>query len=320
MNQIVTIILPVFGLIAIGYAAGRWKKAPAGALGWLHFLVFMVALPALFFHAVARTPLELMMGWPFVLTAAFGTYCAFAVAFSIAALANRGQVPEATIEGLTGSYSNGLYLAPALAAAAFGPAALAPTALLVSIDHVLFVALVPAMMALGDTNRTDTGALLSRIGRGIMRQPAVLATVAGLAVAATGLSLPSAVSELLSLLGAAAGPGALFALGVTLALQQPKRVPADTALMISLKLLLHPLIIYLLMTWIGGFDRLWVYTAVLIAALPPAVGIASFARQYRMRTDRISAASFIATVLSVVTLIGLIWLMLDGRLPVETLR
>jgi len=49
MNEIVSILLPFFGLIALGYGAGKWRKTPAEGLAWLNFFVFYLALPALFF-------------------------------------------------------------------------------------------------------------------------------------------------------------------------------------------------------------------------------------------------------------------------------
>ena len=93
MSDIVTITLPFFGLIALGYGAGHWRKTPVEGLAWLNFFVFYLALPALFFQLIAETPIVKLTSWSFVLTTIFGTYCAFAIAFSIAALTNRGNVP-----------------------------------------------------------------------------------------------------------------------------------------------------------------------------------------------------------------------------------
>src|SRR5262249_919688 len=98
MSEILTLLLPFFGLIVIGYAAGffRWVT-PQGVAG-LEFFAFTIALPALFFHLISTTPAGPMGGWSFIATTTFATYCAFAIAFSIGALINGGNVPEATVE------------------------------------------------------------------------------------------------------------------------------------------------------------------------------------------------------------------------------
>src|SRR5262245_35515151 len=120
MSDVVSIALPFFGPILLGYAVGRWLKVPSEGLAGLNLFVFYIALPALFFELVARTPIGMLADWSFVLTTTFATYCAFAIAFSFGALVNRGNVPEATIQGLVGSYANIAYLAPALTINAFG--------------------------------------------------------------------------------------------------------------------------------------------------------------------------------------------------------
>ena len=111
MSEIVTLLLPFFGFILLGYGAGYFSFVGGGA-GGANFFVFYLALPA-FISARAATPLASFAGWSFIATTTFATYCAFAIAFSIGALINGGNVPEATVEGLVGSYGNVGYLAPA---------------------------------------------------------------------------------------------------------------------------------------------------------------------------------------------------------------
>jgi len=123
MSEVLTLLVPFFGVIALGYGAGYFRWVASEGLTGLEFFVFTIALPALFFQLIVATPTVALGGWSFVATTTFATYCAFAIAFSIAALINGGNVPEATVEGLAGSYSNTGYLAPALVIAAFGTAA-----------------------------------------------------------------------------------------------------------------------------------------------------------------------------------------------------
>jgi len=315
MSDIVSILLPFFGLIGLGYGAGKWRKTPAEGLAWLNFFVFYLALPALFFRLVAETPFEQLTNWSFILTTTFGTYCTFAIAFSIAALINGGNVPVSTIQGLVGAYSNSGFMAPGLTLAAFGSAAAVPTALIYSFENAMLFALVPMMMALGSTERSDAKALMMRVGRSIFFHPFIVAFIAGFAVAASGIHLPQAFDSLLRLLGSAAAPCALFALGVGLGLRTPTRIGVELPILVGIKLILHPTIVYLLLSWIGGFDPIWVYTAVLMAALPPAANVFVLARQYRTCVEFASTGILLATFLSVFTVSVVLSLVLTGTLP-----
>lgn len=320
MLDIVTIILPFFGLIGLGYAAGYWRKLPAEGLAWLDFFVFYLALPALFFQLIAETPLSRSSNWSFVLLTTFGTYCTFAIAFSIAALINRGNVPVATIQGLVGSYANTGFMAPGLTLAAFGSAAAVPTALIVTFDSAMLFTLLPLMMALGGTDRADPAAILAAVARSVFLHPLIIATIAGFAVAASGLELPSPIASLLTLLRSAAAPCALFALGVGLALRPPQRLAFDLPLLVGIKLFVHPLVAYLVLSWIGGFDAVWVYTAVLMAALPPAVNVYVFARQYGVYVAGASSAILVGTLVSVFTVTAILSLIVTGNLPTDPFR
>ena len=103
MNQIAGLIVPFFGLILIGYGAGRLDFVKSDGVAALNFFVLYLAMPALFFQLVAATPLSEFQGASFLLATTFSTYCAFAIAFSVGALTNGGNVSEATIQGLIGS-------------------------------------------------------------------------------------------------------------------------------------------------------------------------------------------------------------------------
>ena len=58
MENVISLALPFFGLIFLGVAAGKFKKLPPEGLAWMQFFVIYIALPALFFRLLARTPGE----------------------------------------------------------------------------------------------------------------------------------------------------------------------------------------------------------------------------------------------------------------------
>jgi len=320
MNEIAGIIVPFFGGILLGFGSGRFSFVKPGATSALSFFTFYLAMPALFFQLVAETPLSSFQGLSFLAATTFATYCAFAIAFSAGALTNGGNVSEATVQGLLGSYSNLTYMAPAITIAAFGPAAALPMALIVVFDTILMVVLTPLMMALGGSLRTDTRTAARAVGRQLAFHPLIIATVLGMALSATGLLLPASIDGLVTSLRLSAVPCALFLLGLGLSQRSIDSVSIEMPIVVIIKLIAQPLIVYLLLSWVGGFDATWVFVAVVIAALPPAAQVQSIANQYQVYAARASGTIALATVVSISSLTILLVLLLNGVLPVDPLR
>lgn len=106
MMKVAGLALPFFGLILLGYLAGRIWRRDENALAWLNIFVLYFALPALFFQLISRTPIQQLANWSFVFCTSLATYTAFALAFAFAMLKNRGNLPEATVQGMVGGYGN----------------------------------------------------------------------------------------------------------------------------------------------------------------------------------------------------------------------
>ena len=90
-------------------------------------------------------------------------------------------------------------------------------------------------------------------------------------------------------------------MGVTAALRPIKRIPIELTYLIPIKLLLHPLLVYLLLSNIPGLEQTWLYSAVLLAALPSATNVFVIAQHYNVWEERASSAVVISTLISVVT-------------------
>lgn len=316
MERLLILALPFFGPIIIGYIAGRTLKRPDAGMAWLNFFVIYVALPPVFYQLISKTPPEQLTKFAFAFSTLFSSYTAFAIAFGLAFLLLRGHVREAVVAGGIGGYGNVGYMGPGLALALFGNEAAAPMAIIFCGDCVLFFAIIPFLLALHEdrSNLVDT---LKTIFKRVFLNPFIIATMLGVAGAFTGLKLPAAIDRTLSFLTGAAAPSALFALGVTVALRPLGRVPAELPATLAVKLILHPLIVYLVLSLIGPFDRIWVYTAMMMAALPPALSVFVLATQYQTYVERSSTAVLIGTACSVPTLLVWLYLLENKLIPVS---
>lgn len=315
MLDVVNLALPFFGLIFLGYACGKLKQIPDTGLAWMNFFLIYVALPALFYRILSKTPFEQLANVPFVIATTLATYCAFAIAYAVGMLMRPGRTGEAAMAGLAGAYGNIGYMGPGLAFATIGPDAAVPVALIFCFDTILIFSLVPSLMALAAPDRKPLSAMALDVAKKIVLHPFIIATVLGVAAAAARFQAPVALDRLMEFLQNAAAPCALFALGVTVALRPLQKMPWEVPLVVLVKLVLHPLLALLLLSALGPQPETWVYTAVLMGALPPALNAFIIARQYDTWVQQASSAVLLGTLLSVVTLTGTMWLVKMRMLP-----
>ncbi|MFN3656293.1 MAG: AEC family transporter [Pseudolabrys sp.] len=315
MIDVLNLALPFFGLIFIGFACGKLKQIPDTALAWMNFFIVYVSLPALFYRILAQTPLEQLAQVDFIIATTLGTFWAFAVAFAIGMAMRKGSIGESTIAGLAGGYGNIGYMGPGLALATLGAQAAVPVALIFCFDTLLLFSLVPFLMALASPQQKSVGATALEVVKRIVTNPLVIATAAGIASAAVQFQPPVALDRLMQFLQNAAAPCALFTLGVTVALRPLKKMPWEVPYLTGVKLVLHPLILFVLLSLFGPFEQNWIDTAMLMAALPPALNVFVFARQYDTWVEQASSAVLIGTVVSVVTLTSVMWMVKTHNLP-----
>jgi malonate transporter and related proteins len=315
MLDVIGLVLPFFGLILIGFALGKRSTLTLENLSWMNFFIIYVALPPLFFKLMAKTPVEELSNWHFVLGATGSTFVVFISVLLGVRYLVRETLPVSMIQGFAAAYGNIGYMAPGMALLAFGPAASVPVALIFCFDNALHFSLAPMIMAIARNDQTPKLVLMVRVIKSILLHPFILATIAGVAAAATGFEFPKPVDRMVDLLANAAAPCALFAMGVTLALRQLNKVPYELTYIVPMKLIVHPLLVYFALNWLGPFPDVWIYAAVLISALPTATNVFVLAQQYDTWSSKASAAILTTTFLSILTVSALLYAITQGYLP-----
>ncbi len=314
MADILNLALPYFGLIFIGFACGKTRRLPESGLAWMNFFLLYVSLPALLFRIMSETPFAELNNPPFLIATTLATVSAFVLAMVAGRILGELSLRKATMAGLAGAYGNIGYMGPGLALAVLGTKAAAPTALIFCCDSIFLFTIVPLLMALTDREHRSFLHAVGIAARQIVLNPLIMSAVLGALVAALHIPLPTALDRTLLFLQNAAAPTALFVLGVTVALRPFDRVPWEVPGVIAIKLLIHPLIVFGLMLLFGPFAQPWAATAVLMAALPPALNVFVIARQNNTWIEPASVAVLIGTFASVVTLTTVMWFIQSGRL------
>jgi predicted permease len=199
-------------------------------------------------------------------------------------------------------------MGPGLTLAALGTSAAVPTALIFTFDSAFFFAAVPFLMALSGVEKESKLVMTLKVIQRVFTHPFIVATILGVISAALQIRPPAAIDKILDYLANAAAPCALFTLGVTVALRPLASVPPEIPTVVGIKLIVHPLIAWLLLSAVGGFEPVWIYTALLMAALPPALNAYVMARQYEVYVPQSSAGILVGTLASIVTVTALLYM------------
>ena len=149
--------------------------------------------------------------------------------------------------------------------------------------------------------------------RALAINPLIIAILAGTAMSLSGLPLPAVVHGFANLLGMAAAPCALFALGSSLYGQPMRGALAEVSVIALAKLIIHPLLVWFVMFELFEVDALWGFAAVLAASMPVAATVYVLAQQHETYVVRISTAIAVSTALSIITITAILAYLAPGE-------
>ena len=291
--------LPFFGLIGLGYWAGRTGFFSPEATAYLTKFVFYFALSAMLFRLTANLGLAEIFDTRFAL--AYLAACALVYALFLAvAFLRRRPLPEAAMEAQCATIGNTGFLGVPMLVVLLGAHAAGPVLLVLALDMVVFSSLVIILITLGREGRI-TRRVLGVVGAGLVKNPMVVSIALGFLWSATAWPVPGPINEFLDILGAAATPTALFAIGASLAQRSAERMQVAVWLVFG-KLVLHPVAVAISALVIFGVEREAALVMIAAAALPVAGNIFILAQHYQVAPQRVSAAILISHAAAIVTI------------------
>jgi len=312
MQPVFDVVLPVFAILATGWAAGRFGPFPPMATGVLNDFVYWIAFPALIFKAMATAPLAAVFDMPFLAAYSGGVFGVFALSFIVGLLVFRARPAALALQAMCALFANTGYMGVPLLPVAFGPGALLPAIILTVYNAAFMVAMFVALIEL-DLRASDPPLkVVAGVLRAVLLNPLVLSTIVGVAWSAAGLGLPTPVRTFCDILGAAAGPTALFAMGLFLVGKPLRAGLGEVSWLVFLKLLVMPALVAWLALGPLALGPLQANSAILGAALPTGSLVFVIAYRYRLYVERATSVILISTVLSGATLAILLLLLGDG--------
>ena len=299
---ILATIGPVFGILVIGYCAARFKVSSVATGPGLAQFIFTFAIPALIFRTIVKADLGQLDVWPVVLCF-FGAVAVVWIAAGVMALILGRSAREAAAFSFGVGFSNVLILCLPIVLNRYGEAGMPPVLVVIALDvPLMWIAATVQIAIAGRAGGEPLHRMLGTLVMSLVRNPVIAASVAGIFWRASGVPIPDVAERFVALLGQAALPGALFALGMTLSGFQVRGAVRELGVMLVLKLIALPALVWVLATYVFMLQPLVVAVLTLAAACPTGVNAYLFAARYDVMTRTVAGGIAISTALSAITL------------------
>jgi predicted permease len=297
LNNLGTAVFPIFAIGAFGFLLGKMRTFDFAAAFSINKFVMFVCMPALCIEFLASAHVE---SFDFLLL--FGYFLSEVILFSLGVIISkyifRLLNSEALLIGLALALTNHVLFVLPIADELFEEAKTLTIISIITMDGLVIFSLTLIVMdILSNSDRPFSITI-----KAIFTNPPLIGIVIGLVVSFNNLELPRGIMFFLEKLGGTATPALLFSLGIVLSYQ--KKI-APTKLIISmstLKLIIHPILAWLIITLLfGGRYPESHSTALMVAAAPSGVMAYMLAMNYNVSVNRISPIILYTSIGSLIT-------------------
>ncbi len=307
MLAIVSITTPIFLLIAIGYAAVRWRVLPYEAIPGLGRFVLYFAMPGLILHTLSSMQFSEVLDFSFIIAYGLGSLLMLGLGLLISLKVFKNEPVLAALKAMGVSMSNTPYFGfPVLLQVVGGTAAQAFSMALL-VETILIIPLCMALLEFATSRSTgmSLGRVLIKLHKRMLSNPLLIAIVVGMLISALDITLPDPVNITLEMLGRSSATVALFVIGASLVDSPLKGKLGGITPMLIGKLIAHPLMVVFLIWLLPPFDPKLQLAAVLLAAMPMMSIYPIFGSQYGYRNFTASTL-MLTTVCAFFTISGIL--------------
>lgn len=301
LNVVIDVVVPVFGIVVLGYGLARAGLFGEGPTRGLSRFVFDVAIPLLLFRTMATTVLPDPLPWNLLAAFYTGAGVIWIAGMVVAYFVFGAGRAERAIFGFGSAFSNTVLLGVPVVLTAFGERASVPLFLILAFHPpILFTAASVLLERARATDGAGSAVFIDSL-KGMATNPILMGLLIGLLWNAADWPIPGPIDRIAELLGSAAVPCALFALGATLVRYRLRGSLGRAAVMSALKLVVHPALVVFLGVLVFDVDRFWIAVATVMASMPVGVNVYLFADRYEAEVGAASSAVVLSTGLAIFT-------------------
>ena len=291
----------------VGYVTTSVGWFDQVAIRGLTRFVFDFAVPMLLLRTISTATLPDVIPWDYLASYYLGTFIILLSGLGITRLLWQRTFSQQVINAFSSSFSNTVLLGIPIILLTFGDRAVLPLFIIIGTHGIIMVPLFTIMLEMGKSGRAPIKTVIVRTSYGLFTNPLIIGLLSGLACNLFEITLWKPLDEMAKLLANSVTSCALFALGATLASFR-KNIPwQEVPMIVILKTILHPVVVWGLATLVFGVkEAIWIQVLVLLAAQPTGVNPFLFASRYNVGQLVSSGAAFISTIFSIFTLSALL--------------
>ncbi|WP_169566817.1 AEC family transporter [Sneathiella limimaris] len=307
MLTVLSVIGPVFALVALGYFSVRLKLYPDAGVSGLISFVNNFATPCLLFQAMLRVDFQSTFNPQYLFSFYLGAFICFGISFAIAKLLFHRRNGESVSVGFSAYFTNTVLLGLPIIQRAYGDEALPLLFAIVGFHAPLLMSFGMVVMEFARRDGEPLGKAIGEAIARVLKNPLLIGISLGIIMNVAGVDLPHVLDDATKMMATAVLPAALFGLGGALVQYELRESWGQALISSMLKLVLHPLIAFIFTYFVFDLSADLVKVATLTAAMPSGLNVYIFATFYNRSTDIAANTVLQSTVLGVVSISG--WLL-----------
>ena len=299
MADVLNLTIPMFSLIGIGYLLRRIQFMSEQDGTILSKFAFYILLPPLMFTSILSGDASKSLNINFIFSYEIITIFIFVVTYLLGSILKL-KTMEKGIFGLNSAYPNYGYIGVPLCILAFGAQAAIPLALILLADTFVLLATL-IFYKLMETRKTSLQELSKEIVQRFIRNPLMMSVFVAFIFSIADIKIVTTIDRTLSIVAASATAVALIALGVSLNVTSIKNQKSILFFITLIKLIIHPILIFIIFQFQTDIDPMWIKTAIVCASLPVAANVFVLANYYNAFANESAASITITTIVSSIT-------------------
>lgn len=301
MEQIISVILPIFIILSVGYLSLRLNMLNTTHVQAIIQFIIKVSLPAFLLYALSTRSFDEIWQMPYFLGYLLGSLILFFSAYTLYRRFFKVPRHQAAVIGLGSSMSNTGFIGTAVLTLLIAQAAVPYLAMTLVIENIILLSLMLILIESSDQQDKTLSTIILSTLQNLAKNPIILSIILGLICSVYTVQWPVSLELPLKSLASTASPLAIFVIGASLATLTIKDLSKDVLIVCTIKLLIMPIVVTSIIYIMPGSTAKMAYAALILSALPMATAFGIYG-QLNGIAEQSVASVMLSTLLSLVSI------------------
>jgi len=301
MEQIISVIFPIFIILSVGYLSLRLNMLNTTHVQAIIQFIIKVSLPAFLLYALSTRSFDEIWQMPYFLGYLLGSLILFFSAYTLYRRFFKVPRHQAAVIGLGSSMSNTGFIGTAVLTLLIAQAAVPYLAMTLVIENIILLSLMLILIESSDQQDKALSTIILSTLQNLAKNPIILSIILGLICSVYTVQWPVSLELPLKSLASTASPLAIFVIGASLATLTIKDLSKDVLIVCAIKLLIMPIVVTSIIYIMPGSTAKMAYAALILSALPMATAFGIYG-QLNGIAEQSVASVMLSTLLSLVSI------------------